>query len=292
MAERARHHATKVGEIEAKVQQAETREAEASAQVQQAIAVAQQAQESAQRAEARAQQAETREAEASAQVQQAIAVAQQAQESAQRAEARAQQAETREAEASAQVQQAIAVAQQALESARRAEVATASVAQELQGVHQTNHFHSQLAEERGQYIQTLLNSTSWRVTAPMRWMVTTTRSIGLVPKRATLRLKIWLKPHLVRAVTSPMSKQMIERTGRWVIAHPRLSDPIRASLQRHERLRNRLRWLVLGLPPPGPAPEVEQEPAPEPLPLPDVTAGARRVYHELRATIASTESPS
>jgi 2-polyprenyl-3-methyl-5-hydroxy-6-metoxy-1,4-benzoquinol methylase len=135
------------------------------------------------------------------------------------------------------------------------------------------------AEER---LEALHSSTSWRVTAPMRWTVTSLRSAGRMPGLAVLRLKIWLKPHLVRAVTSPMSKRMIERTGRWVIAHPRLSNPIRASLQSHERLRNRLRWLILGLLPADAVAEDEHAPM-----RPDeLTQGGRRVFEYLRQAIA------
>jgi hypothetical protein len=244
-----RQHQDSATQAEARAQQAASREAESRAQLQQAIDVARQAQEFARQAESRVKQVESREAESRTQLQQAIDVARQSQDSAMQAEVRARQAASREAEARAQLQQAIDVGRQAQESARQAETATASVRQELHCLHQSNHHHWQLAEERGQHIQTLLKSTSWRVTAPMRWVVTTTRSVGLLPERATLKLKILLKPHLVRTVTSPVSKRMIERTGTWVIAHPPLSDPIRAFLRRHERLRDRLRWLVLGLPP-------------------------------------------
>jgi len=94
-------------------------------------------------------------------------------------------------------------------------------------------------------------STSWRVSAPLRRAVTTARSLARLPRSALLRLKIWLKPRVVRAVTHPVAKRLIERTGRWVNAHPRLLYPIRSALGRNERTRNRLRWLVLGLPPPG-----------------------------------------
>jgi O-antigen chain-terminating methyltransferase len=94
-------------------------------------------------------------------------------------------------------------------------------------------------------------STSWRMTAPMRWVMTTARSLARFPRSALLRMKIWLKPRVVDLVTRPGPKRVIARLGRWMIAHPRLSDPIRAVLSRHERLRHRLRRLVLGLSPPG-----------------------------------------
>jgi O-antigen chain-terminating methyltransferase len=184
--------------------------------------------------------------------------ARQAQEMVQQSEARAQQAEGREAKARAQLQEALEVARQAQEKAEQAEARVRqaqgemeTVRQELHNVHQANHHHWQLAEERGQHVQALLSSTSWRVTAPIRWAATSLRLLGRMPSRVVVRLRIWLKPRVVRVVTSPAPQRMIERTGRWVMARGRLADPIRVFLRRHGRLRNRLRWLILGLPPPG-----------------------------------------
>ena len=156
--------------------------------------------------------------------------ARQAQETRQQSEARAQQAEAR---------------------VRQAQGETGTVRQELHKVHQANHHHWQRAEERGQHVQALLSSTSWRVPAPIRWLAASLRLAGRIPGRVVLPLKIWLKPLVERVVTSPALKQMIERTGRWVMARGKLSDPIRVLLRRHERLRNRLRRLILGQPPPG-----------------------------------------
>ena len=101
-------------------------------------------------AEAKAQQAEATAQQAEAKAQQAEAKAQQVEATAQQAEAKAQQAEAKAQQAEATAQQAEATAQQAEAKAQQAE-ATA-----------------QQAEAR---IQSLLNSTSWRITAPMRRIV-------------------------------------------------------------------------------------------------------------------------
>jgi SAM-dependent methyltransferase len=42
--------------------------------------------------------------------------------------------------------------------------------QELNNLHQANHQHWQLAEQRLQQIEALYSSKSWRITAPLRWL--------------------------------------------------------------------------------------------------------------------------
>ena len=111
--------------------------------------------------ESRAQQAETKAA-------QAETVAQQAETTAQQAETKAQQAETMAQQAGQRAQ---------LTEARSAELEAALevTRKEMHDVHQSNHHHLQLVEARDEQIQALLNSTSWRVMAPLRWLVTLAR---------------------------------------------------------------------------------------------------------------------
>jgi hypothetical protein len=118
-----------------------------------------------------------------------------------------------------------------------------------------------------------LTSTSWRITAPLRWVTKRLRSLGRIPGKVVLRLKVLMKPHVVRRLTHPLSKRLLERTVRWVIAHPRLSKPIRSALRSNEPLRNLVRWLVLGVPMQSPAGGEGIEPAttatrPFPLSIP------------------------
>ncbi len=141
-------------EAEARAAEQEQRATHAAAHVQQVNARAQLAETQAQQADARAQLAET-------QAQQADARAQLAETQAQQADARAQLAET-------QAQQADARAQLAETQAQQAEDIQRSTQQELANLHQANHHHWKLAEERDHQIKALLNSVSWKITAPMR----------------------------------------------------------------------------------------------------------------------------
>lgn len=89
---------------------------------------------------------------------------------AQAAESRTDQVELRAQQAEVRVQQSEARAQQAEDSAMELQAELEVVRGELHNVHQSNHHHWTLAEARQKRIEDLLNSDSWRITAPLRWM--------------------------------------------------------------------------------------------------------------------------
>ncbi len=79
--------------------------------------------------------------------------------------------------------------------------------QELHAVHQSNHHHWELAEQRQERINALLNSSSWRITAPLRWPIHQQRLLrhyGLLQ-----RLKAAVKKGVRKVVA-------------WVSARPKL----------------------------------------------------------------------
>jgi O-antigen chain-terminating methyltransferase len=105
--------------------------------------------------------------------QRALAAEAQARDQEQRALAAEAQARNQEQRALAAEAQARDQEQRALAAEARATEAEAireTTQKELHAIHLSNHHHWQLAETRQQHIQALLNSASWRVTAPLRWL--------------------------------------------------------------------------------------------------------------------------
>jgi FkbM family methyltransferase len=103
--------------------------------------------------------------------QESEAKAQQAEAKAQQAEAKAQQAEAKAQQAEAKVVEAQVLANSHIQTIQDQDAELAAVRQELHNVHQSNHHHWQLAEQRQQIVNALYSSKSWRITAPMRWPV-------------------------------------------------------------------------------------------------------------------------
>jgi len=89
---------------------------------------------------------------------------------AERNAARAQAAEGKADAAESRATEAESRATEAESRATEAEAILETTRKELHDVHQSNHHHWQLAEAQHQHIQALLNSASWRVTAPLRWL--------------------------------------------------------------------------------------------------------------------------
>lgn len=187
------------------------------------------------RAELRAQQAETKaqqlESRAATVEAEARAAMDKAHTAAAEAEARALQSETLRLSAELRAQQAETKAQQA-------EAHATQLQTELDAVHAANHHHWQLAEARHQEIQGLLNSTSWRITAPMRWVANMTYRLFKLPQTVQLMTKEKIKLILEHAKLyinrRPMFKKAILDSpslrfiAKWAIGHyPRLKPIVR-----------------------------------------------------------------
>ena len=197
-------------------------------------------------AEVRITQVEAREAEAHDQVKHALILVQQAQSSAEQAVARALQAETRatqaeviEAEARYQVQHALTETQQAKVQAEQAKARANGLAaelvdlsaqlartqEELHQLHQANHHHWLLANNRQEQLEEILGSTSIRLTAPLRWLGKQARFLA--------RGALILRP-----------KYLLQHSGRYVEGRPRLKRIALKVLQRHPELKQRLKSVV------------------------------------------------
>ena len=93
-------------------------------------------------------------------------------------------------------------------------------------------------------IVALLASASWRLTAPLRAIGAAGLALmGSKPQPAA-RPAPWLE----RLVSHPALASTLRRSGRWILAHPRLARPIGALVQRNPRLASRLAHVVLSPP--------------------------------------------
>lgn len=120
-------------------------------------------------------------------------------------------------------------AQAMLEQWTAAECALQAKVAELQ--HWAHHWHL-IAEEREQVRKALLNSTSWRLTAPLRGSRSLVRrSIGLLRRL----------PHSLRHHGVALARRAVRWAVRTVLANQRLSELARGVLARHPGLKARLR---------------------------------------------------
>lgn len=204
---------------------------------------------------------------------------------------RAQQVEASQSIAQQALSSAVSastVAQQALSSADSASTvaqqafADARLTRELiANFEATLQHHQQLTAISEQRINELLNSTSWRITTPLRWLSAALRKLLALPWRVAR--------YGVRALLLPVM--------RFVLARPSLRQSLRSSLERFPAVAHRLHLLAIhrGLVPlpPEPSPPDHSLPPSEivesaPLPPdPPLSPHAGRIYARLQRAATS-----
>lgn len=182
-------------------------------------------------------------------------------------EAQLRQAQLREAEVVAQLRQSQSVA--------------GALRQELHALQQSNLLHWQLSKERAQRVRALTASSSWRITAPLRFVTRGSAWLWPVSGQVMKRPHALLKSHALRSLEHPTSQQLLEAIGSWFITHPRIFRPIVTVLRGNERIRTLLR----------PIPKQKNSGRPSmpsasetPL-IAHLTPRASRIYQDLRMAI-------
>ena len=215
--------------------QAKAQATQASEHAGQAEAQATQASEHAAHAETQAALACERADQAEAQAAEACEYAGQAKAQATHASERADQAEAQAAQACEHAGQAEALTARASERADRAETLAAQASEradqaEVQAAHAAAAAHNAWIE-----YQTVINSRSWRITAPLRWTMGRAKWFvrGSV---AWLTLKPGSRPRRT-------ARQTLLHLRNWVLLRPRIKNKVSSLLRRFPRLEGWLRRL-------------------------------------------------
>ncbi|ADW16718.1 Methyltransferase type 11 [Desulfobulbus propionicus DSM 2032] len=233
--QRAQRAETAVQNAEQRVQRAETAAQSAEQRAQRAETAVQNAEQRVQQAETAAQSAEQRAQRAETAVQNAEQRVQRAETAAQSAEQRAQRAETAVQNAEQRVQQAEIAVQNAEQRVQRAETAAQSAEQRVQQAETAVQNAEQRVQQAIAIHQAVLNSRSWRTTAPLRWMSTAIRWVGR-GSRAWITLAPGSRPRRT-------ARQAAMHLKLYVARRPRLKTLVLRCLEPFPQLKAHLRLL-------------------------------------------------
>ncbi|WP_349571861.1 class I SAM-dependent methyltransferase [Azotobacter salinestris] len=174
-----------------------------------------------------------------------------------------------------QTRQAASEASALREQAHQLDVQLQQARQQFaEAQHHAQHWHLQASAYEAQ-AKDVLNSTSWRVTKPLRVLMIGLRRLGRSPSYLMRRL---LRPVLARAM-------------RWIMARPGLKQRLADRLRRHPVLFQRLRLFALNrglLGAMSPGPQVAENIQGEDLST--LTPRARQIYTSLRKDLQERES--
>lgn len=177
---------------------------------------------------------------------------------AQQAKTKAQQAETKAQQAETKVKQALADAQRLREQIVN-----------LEGTLHHYQHRTVIVEQR---IDDLLNSTSWRVTAPLRWLI------------KALRRGLYFASHVVRIGV----RALLLPAMRFVLARQPLRKTFNSILKRFPSIAHNLNLLAIhrGIVPLSPEPpSVHSGPQPHSSPPePALSPNAKRIYAQIKHT--------
>lgn len=217
-------------------------------------------------------------------VQQALSSSTETQALAQQALSNATQAQVSAQHAADTAQHASSIAEQASSIAEQASASVRHMEAQFEQVWASLHEHQRIAQEARHRTNALLNSTSWRATAPLRWLSTALRTLLSVPWRA---VKAMLRLPVLAAMRYVLDRPMLRRrTSSWLKQVPGLAHHLH------------LLAIHRGLVPPTPEPPATRaEPGPteelQPPSLPSeppLSPHAQRIYAQLQRAVASQAS--
>ena len=170
-------------------------------------------------------------------------------------------------------QRALASASKATTIAEEARKEAAQIRELIVGFENTIQHYQSLIPSAEPRVNDLQESTSWRITSPLRWLSTALRKLVRTPL----------------SVVRFSARLILLTAMRFVLKHSKLRQLISSRLKRFPHIAHRLHLMAIhrgAMPPPKNSPTTTSHPAPPPVPEHPLPAHAKRIHNELKLAVS------